>query len=98
MSTDARTPVAVQTEGTAVASLVLAVLSVAIGPFGFIPAIICGHIARGRIRRTPGLGGDGLALAGLIIGYVFALLTFLVVLAFGAFLCFNPVVAPPDFH
>ena len=95
---DARVPAAAQTEGTAIASLVLAILSMAIGPFGFIPAIICGHIARGRIRRTPGLGGDGLALAGLIIGYVLALLTILTVIVFCAFLFFAPVVAPPNFH
>jgi hypothetical protein len=35
----------------------------------FIPAIVCGHIARAQIRRT-GEGGGGLALAGLILGYV----------------------------
>jgi len=98
MSTDARVPAVAQTEGTAIASLVLAVLSAVIGPFGFIPAIICGHIARKRIRRTPGLGGDGLALAGLIISYVLALLTILAVVVFCAFLCFTPAVAPPDFH
>jgi hypothetical protein len=33
-------------------------------------AIICGHIARRRIRMTPALtGGSGMALAGLIFGY-----------------------------
>jgi hypothetical protein len=35
----------------------------------FIPAIVCGHVARGQIRRT-GEGGGGLALAGLILGYI----------------------------
>jgi len=35
----------------------------------FIPAIVCGHVARGQIRRS-GEGGGGLALAGLILGYV----------------------------
>jgi tellurite resistance protein TehA-like permease len=62
-------------EGTAIASLVLAVLSTVLGPFGSLPAIVCGHIARARIRRDPSRSGDGLALAGLIVGYIFTVLT-----------------------
>jgi hypothetical protein len=39
--------------------------------FVFAPAaIVCGHIARKQIR-TSGESGDGLALAGMICGYVF---------------------------
>jgi hypothetical protein len=39
--------------------------------FVFSPAaIVLGHIARKQIQQT-GEDGDGLALAGLIIGYVF---------------------------
>ncbi|MFI9153784.1 DUF1707 and DUF4190 domain-containing protein [Streptomyces sp. NPDC053367] len=34
-----------------------------------IPAVVLGHAARGEIRRT-GEGGDGLALAGLILGWM----------------------------
>ncbi len=60
--------------GLAIASLVLSLL----GCF-FITAIagvICGHMARGRIRANRNLSGGGLALAGLIIGYIFiALMT-----------------------
>ena len=55
--------------GLAIASLVLSLL----GCF-FITAIagvICGHMARGRIRANRNLSGGGLALAGLIIGYLF---------------------------
>lgn len=36
---------------------------------GAIVAIITGHMARGQIRQT-GEGGSGLALAGLILGYL----------------------------
>jgi hypothetical protein len=36
---------------------------------GTVLPIVFGHIARGQIRRT-GESGDGLALAGLILGYV----------------------------
>lgn len=42
------------------------VLAFVISPGG----IICGHIALSQIKRT-GEGGRGLAVAGLIIGYVF---------------------------
>ena len=44
-------------------------------------AIVFGHISRSQMRRT-GESGDGLALAGLILGYVFtgfAVLAFLLV-------------------
>jgi hypothetical protein len=43
--------------------------------FVFAPvAIPLGHVARRQIRQT-GEDGDGLALAGLIMGYVFTGLT-----------------------
>jgi len=42
-----------------------------------IPAIIMGHIARGRAKRQPELyGGTGMALAGLILGYIGSLFIF----------------------
>jgi hypothetical protein len=54
----------------AITSLVLGILSVACFIAG-IPAIITGHVARGRARREPALyGGEGFALAGLIMGYI----------------------------
>ena len=61
-----------KTPGIATASLVLGILGLAcIGPFGAIPAIICGHKAKSRIKASDGtLTGDGIALAGLILGYV----------------------------
>ena len=49
----------------AIASLILAVMGIPILP------IIFGYIARGRIRDSNGTKqGDGLALAGLIIGWI----------------------------
>ncbi|HPJ56374.1 MAG TPA: DUF4190 domain-containing protein [Kiritimatiellia bacterium] len=61
-----------QRVGIAIASLVLGILGlILIGPLGSIPAVICGHIAISRIKKNPEmLTGDGLALAGLIMGYV----------------------------
>ena len=61
-------PPAPPTNGLAIAALVCGVGGFVIG-VSFIPAIICGHLARGQIRRT-GEQGGGLALAGLILGYV----------------------------
>ncbi|WBU37717.1 DUF4190 domain-containing protein [Homoserinibacter sp. YIM 151385] len=55
-------PVAQKTNVLAIVSLVLAFV-VSLG------AVICGHIALGQIKRT-GEGGRGLALAGLILGYI----------------------------
>ena len=56
----------------AIWSLVLAVLSFFCGwLFTAIPAVICGHIARSKIRKSGGgLGGKGIATAGLILGYI----------------------------
>ena len=57
------------TNGTAVASLVIGILSWFMCPvLGGLLAVIFGHTARGQIRRT-GEGGGGMALAGLILGY-----------------------------
>lgn len=56
----------VSTSGLAIASLVFSLIV----PFGCIPAVICGHLALGRIKKEPALQGRRLALAGLIIGYV----------------------------
>lgn len=62
------------TNPLAIVSLVTAVLGLG------IVGIICGHIARSQIRRT-GDAGDGLALAGLIVGYVITVLEVLVLVA-----------------
>ena len=48
-----------------VASLVFCCLPLA------IPAIICGHLARSQIKQTPAAAsGRGMAMAGLIMGYM----------------------------
>lgn len=64
----------VKTAGTAVTSMVLGILSLLtcfLGILFAIPAVICGHVAKGKIKKSQGtLGGDGMALAGLILGYI----------------------------
>lgn len=61
-----------KTAGVAIASLVCGIAGLmCFGPLGAIPAVICGHIAMSRIKASGGaLQGEGLALAGLIMGYV----------------------------
>ncbi|MEI6211486.1 MAG: DUF4190 domain-containing protein [bacterium] len=56
----------------AIWSLVLGILSVlCCGVFSAVPAVICGHKAQTRIKASGGgLRGAGMALAGLILGYV----------------------------
>src|ERR1039458_9159501 len=50
---------------------ILAIVLVCIGPLFAIPAVICGHMAYSRIKRSAGaLSGEGLALGGLITGYL----------------------------
>ena len=58
-----------ETSPLAVISLIFGILGIFI--FGSLIAIICGHIARSNIRQSQGkLTGDGMALAGLITGYI----------------------------
>ncbi|MFN3408528.1 MAG: DUF4190 domain-containing protein [Limisphaerales bacterium] len=58
----------------AIASLALAAGSLILGPFGCVPGIVFGHIALAEIRRQPSLEGQGLARAGLAVGYGFLVL------------------------
>jgi len=69
-------PMAATTNTLAIVALVLAIL---IG----LPGAICGHVALNQIKRT-GEGGRGLALAGVIIGWVFtafSLIWFIIVVS-----------------
>jgi competence protein ComGC len=60
-----------KTVGTAIASLVLGILGMILGPLCSIPAVVCGHIAKSNIKRNEEqLDGGGLALAGLVLGYI----------------------------
>jgi hypothetical protein len=61
-----------QTCGVAIASLVLGLVAfVLLGPLASIPAVICGHIALSKIGKSSGtLTGQGMAIAGLVLGYI----------------------------
>jgi hypothetical protein len=77
---------------SAIVSLIFGILSWTGLPFfGAIVAIVCGHVARSEIRRAPPgmIQGDGLALTGLILGYLhlilFVLAASLLLSFFGGF-------------
>ncbi len=93
-------PNQVQTaNGMAIASMVLGIvgiLSVFCYCFGLIPsilAIIFGHIAKGQIRRGQG-SGDGMALAGLILGYITVVFTVVALIFFFAVGIYSSATTP----
>jgi competence protein ComGC len=61
-----------KTCGLAIWSLVLGILSlICFSILTAIPGVICGHMAYARIKRSAGaLTGQGLAIAGLVTGYL----------------------------
>ncbi|MDQ0725289.1 DUF4190 domain-containing protein [Microbacterium sp. W4I20] len=90
-------PPARPTSGLAVTSLVCGIAGIvlfwAVVPMlASIAAVITGHMALRQTKRDPGLGGRGMAFAGVIMGYVVAgILLFSIIstivglLFFGAF-------------
>ena len=65
-------PAQPKTSGLAIWSLVLGILSlVCFSLFSAIPGVICGHKALSKIKHSGGaLAGQGLAIAGLVTGYL----------------------------
>jgi len=63
-----------KTEPLAIWSMILGIISIvgcSIGGFLLaIPGVICGHIGLSRIKRNPSLRGGGMAVSGLITGYL----------------------------
>lgn len=65
-----------QTSGLAIASLVCGICSILtcliyLSGVMAVPAVICGHMAMHRISRSPEpLAGRGMAIAGLVLGYL----------------------------
>jgi hypothetical protein len=70
-----------RSSGFALASMILGVCSfvMCLGPLTGIPAIIFGHKAQADIKRSGGtLQGSGLALGGLITGYLSFFMIFVI--------------------
>lgn len=67
----ARAP-APPTSGLAIASFVLGIGGLTVLPLlGSIVAVLLGYLARSEIRRQPGeIAGDGLAVAGIVMGWI----------------------------
>jgi hypothetical protein len=64
-------PTAPQTNGLAIASLVVSLGSVLLCCwFPGIVGAIMGHVARKQIRQQPNQTGEGMALAGIIVGWI----------------------------
>lgn len=67
-----------RTSAFAVASLCFGLLVFCCWPLTAIPAIVCGHVAWGDIRRNGNLRGQSMAVAGMSLGYFGLLISILV--------------------
>jgi hypothetical protein len=80
------------TNTLAVVSMIFGIASWVVLPFvGAIVAVVCGHLARREIRQAlPGsTEGDGMAVAGLVLGYVHLALALACVMFVFAFVVFG---------
>ncbi len=82
-----------QTSALAIVSLVFGLLGWSLLPLiGSVVAIVTGHMARSEIRREPErFEGDGLAVAGLVLGYLAIGISILLLVT--AFLFFGGLLA-----
>lgn len=82
-----------QTSALAIVSLVFGLLGWSLLPLiGSVVAIVTGHMARSEIRRAPErFEGDGLAVAGLVLGYLAIGISILLLVI--AFLFFGGLLA-----
>jgi hypothetical protein len=80
-----------RTSGLAIASLACGIAGFVVAPvLASIAAIVLGSMARDELRRDPTLGGEGMATAGLVLGWLGIALPALGVLLFlGLFVAFS---------
>ena len=86
-----------RTNGLAVASLACGVGQIFFWFLAAIPAVVLGHMARRQIRQT-GEDGAGLALAGLILGWIGIILTVVFVLGVVALVAVASTHGAPQTH
>lgn len=99
--TPPRSYLPMETNSLAVISFISGLLSWFLLPIiGPVVAIITGHMAKSEIRKHPGVyTGDGLATAGLILGYIQVALGILTICMIALFIiggislpvCFGPM-------
>jgi len=78
MPTTIQTPVARTTSSKAKIALISGILGWLLLPvLGSLMAVIFGHMARAEIKLAQNLEGDGMALAGLVLGYSSLVITVL---------------------
>jgi hypothetical protein len=78
-----------ETSGKAIASLILGIAGFVILPVvGPIVAIVFGVLAKREIASRSGLGGEGMATAGIVLGSIgialVAIVVFMIILALGS--------------
>lgn len=90
---------AAKTNGLAIAALICGLVQfIGFGIFTGIPAIILGHMARRQVRQT-GEQGAGMAMAGLVLGYIgVALAIILVIVIIAAVAASNTSVSCNGFN
>jgi hypothetical protein len=89
-------PPARQTNGLAIASMVVSLASLVVCGFPAIIGAIMGHVARRQIRER-GEDGDGMALTGVIVGWIVFALT---IIGWGVYIIFFVwlVTNTPDYE
>lgn len=72
-----------RTSALAIAALACGIAGLTVFPLlASFPAVVLGTMARGELRRDPTLEGDGLATAGLVLGWIGVALAVLGLLVF----------------
>lgn len=87
-----------QTNGMAIASLIFGILGLLIlYGIGAVLALVFGYVAKGQIKRSQGMQtGNGLALAGIIMGWIGVVITilFVALVVAGVLFAVNEVGGP----
>ena len=76
-----------RTSALAIAALACGIAGLTVFPLlTSFPAVVLGLMARNELRRDPALDGDGMATAGLVLGWIGVVLALLGLLLFLAFI------------
>lgn len=73
-------------EPLAIASLIISLVSIVFCGFTAIVGAILGHVAKKRIQQDPTLSGDGMATAGIVVGWIVGGLAILGTIAYFVFI------------